>query len=147
MNPVLTNSGYNDQKCPVPNCSLRLSLTEYNFFLSHSSAEPQKYPLKMKQIIFFSFTGRSLEARQVERFGILKIIEDSLQRYAEVEKSHECLVRTICEVAHTPVSGDGILVTSKTKFHNCNCRMGPLKMILKFLLSQKYLPFFKSSFG
>ena len=61
---------------------------------------------------FYSFTGRSLEARQVERFGILKVIEDSLQRYAEVEQSHECLVRTICEVAHTPVSGDGILVTN-----------------------------------
>jgi hypothetical protein len=57
------------------------------------------------------FVGRSLESRQVERFGILKVIEDSLERYAEVKNSHACLVRTICEVAHTPVSGDGLLVS------------------------------------
>ena len=59
------------------------------------------------------FVGRSLESRQIERFGILKVIEGGLERYAEVENSHGCLLRTICEIAHTPISGDGLLV-SKT---------------------------------
>jgi hypothetical protein len=58
-----------------------------------------------------------LESRQIERFGLLKVIEDGLERYAEVDNSHACLVRTICEVAHTPVSGDGLLVRFKNIWH------------------------------
>ena len=36
-------------------------------------------------------------------------MEEGLNQVSGYENTHECFVRTICEVAKTPLSGDGII--------------------------------------
>jgi hypothetical protein len=36
-------------------------------------------------------------------------IEEGFGQLGESRSLHECLIRTICEVAETPLSGDGII--------------------------------------
>lgn len=58
---------------------------------------------------FLGYQGRSFSNKHLDRFFILKTLEDAIERYGEFENGHHCLLRAICEVAKHPVSGDGLL--------------------------------------